>query len=166
MHKNELRPIGVQVGVAVAMIFFGVTVLQNIFMSGIVCVFAALLLKDAYEMYKAEYHITKTSLQYIVGEKVKWEILWTDLDMVTRTKKNHKWVVVSNGTEFKMLKNTISDFEELIRNVVIHGATNKDMKLHETIVEYVNLDLNLDDLGRIKSKSRTKLLELQDTDDK
>lgn len=157
MYKNEKQPIVIQVGVAAAMIFFGVTVMNNIIMSALIVIFALLLLKDAYEMYKAEYIVAETGLQYVVGDHVKWEIEWSSLDMVTRTKKNPKWVVVSDGQEFKMLKHTIVGFEQLVREVVTKGSVNKELKIHETINQYMEFDLSLDDVGRIKKKSRERL---------
>ena len=154
-----MQPILIQTGVALAMIFFGVTVLQNWIMSGIIVVFAALLLKDAFEMYKAEYVVAKTGLQYKVGDRIKWEIKWTELDMVTRTKKNPRWVVVSDGEAFQMLKNQIVGFEDLVKSVVIHGTANKNLKVHESINQYFDFDLKLDDIGRIQKKSKERLLE-------
>lgn len=59
MYKNEMQPVIIQAAVAAAMIFFGITVMTNPIMMGIIVVFALLLLKDAYEMYKAEYVIGK-----------------------------------------------------------------------------------------------------------
>ena len=141
------------------MIFFGVTVLQNWLMSGIIVVFAGLLLKDAFEMYKAEYVVAKTGLQYKVGDRIKWEIEWTKLDMVTRTKKNPRWVVVSDGEAFQMLKHQIIGFEDLVKEVVMHGMANKDLKVHESINQYFDFDLKLDDVGRIQKKSKERLLE-------
>ena len=100
MYKNLRQPIYIQAAVAAAMLFFGVTVPSNILTSGILVVFAGFLLKDAYEMVGSEYVITEESLQLQVHGKVKWEIKWRELDMVTRTKKNPRWVVVSDGKEF------------------------------------------------------------------
>lgn len=158
MYKNQMQPILIQAGVAAAMIFFGVTVLQSWLMSGIIVVFALLLLKDAYEMYKAEYVVAETGLQYKVGDRVKWEIKWTELDMITRTKKNPRWVVVSDGTEYQMLKHQISGFEDLVRGVVIKGTANKNLKVHDSISQYFDFELKLDDIGRIQKKSRERLL--------
>ena len=165
MYKNQMQPIYIQAAVAAAMIFFGVTVLDSILMSGIIVVFALLLLKDAYEMYKAEYVIAKSGLQYKVGDTVKWEIPWNSLDMVTRTKKNPRWVAVSDGQEFKMLKHTIENFESLINEVVKHGAVNKEMKVHESINQYMDFELKLDDAGRVKKKSRERLMGKDESSD-
>ncbi len=165
MYKIEKQPIYIQAGVAAAMMFFGVTVLRSWIMSGILCFFAILLLKDVYEMFNAEYVVAETALQYKVKDKVKWEIKWMDLDMVTRTKKNARWVVVSDGTEFKMLKHTITNFKDLMEDVLRHGAVNKELKIHETISEYVDMNLQLDDMGRIKKKSREKLLDKAESDE-
>tara|TARA_Y100001933_G_C18724061_1_gene448726 strand:- start:117 stop:629 length:513 start_codon:yes stop_codon:yes gene_type:complete len=162
MYKNELQPVLIQVAVAAAMIFFGTTVLTSYIMMGIVVVFALLLLKDAYEMYKAEYVIGKKGLEYLVGDKIKWEMPWITVDMITRTKKNPRWVVVSDGTDFKMLKHTITNFDAFINQVVLHSAQNKELKMHETINQYLPEALDLDDMGRIKKKSRQKLLGSSD----
>lgn len=158
MFKNEMQPVVIQAGVAGAMIFFGTTVLTSPIMIGIIVVFALLLLKDAFEMYKAEYVIGKKGLEYRVGDKLKWEIPWISVDMITRTKKNPRWVVISDGTEFKMLKHTITNFDAFINQVVIHSAKNQELKIHETINQYLDEPLELDDIGRIKKKSRQKLL--------
>ncbi len=125
MYKNEMQPVIIQAAVAAAMIFFGITVMTNPIMMGIIVVFALLLLKDAYEMYKAEYVIGKKGLEYHVGDKIKWEMPWISVDMITRTKKNPRWVVVSDGTEFKMLKHTITNFEVLSIKLLFIAQTIK-----------------------------------------
>ncbi len=157
MYKNLRQPIYIQAAVAAAMLFFGVTVPSNILTSGILVVFAGFLLKDAYEMVGSEYVISEESLQLQVHGKVKWEIKWRELDMVTRTKKNPRWVVVSDGKEFRMIKHSTTNFEMLVKEVIRYGSVNKDMKVHETINQYLDVALKLDDIGRIKKKSRLLL---------
>ncbi len=158
MYKNEKQPIYIQIAVAAAMIFFGVTVLRSILTSGLMVVFAFFLLKDAYEMIVSEYVVTAEAIELHVGTKIKWAIKWSELDMVTRTKKNPRWVVLSDGNEFRTIKHHVTNFENLIREIVYNGAVNKNMKVHDSINQYLDVELKLDDVGRIQKKSRNILL--------
>jgi hypothetical protein len=158
MYKNEKQPIYIQIAVASAMIFFGVTVFRNILTSGLMVLFAVFLLKDAYEMIVSEYIVTDEAIELHVGQKIKWAIKWSELDMVTRTKKNPRWVILSDGSEFRTIKHNVTSFENLIRQVIYKGAVNKNMKIHESINQYLDIELKLDDIGRIQKKSRNMLL--------
>jgi hypothetical protein len=158
MYKNEKQPIYIQIAVASAMIFFGVTVFRNILTSGLMVLFAVFLLKDAYEMIVSEYIVTDEAIELHVGQKIKWAIKWSELDMVTRTKKNPRWVILSDGSEFRTIKHNVTNFENLIRQVIYKGAVNKNMKIHESINQYLDIELKLDDIGRIQKKSRNMLL--------
>ncbi len=158
MYRVQKKHILLQAIVAVGMVS-GSFMLANWAMTAILLLFALILLKDVFTSLQTSYRIDEKGLSEWVGNREKWKINWSDITMITRTKKHPSWVVIGVGDDNKMIKSNLIDFSLFVKDLVTHTVINSKVVLHHTIVMQAEVDLDLDQEGRVKSASRQKFIE-------
>lgn len=90
--------------------------------------------------------------------RTRYRILWAELDYVTKTRKNRKWIIFgSNGSDghkdkFYTLRPTIENYEKLAKEIIEKGTEVKKIAVHEDLLPRLGLDYKLDSKGFIKRK--------------
>lgn len=159
IYKIEKKTIIIEAAVALAMFVFGLNVNIGLSIRIFIFLFAALFLRDAYHLMVSAYVLTKDSIQFKRKDRILWEVPWKNLDMVTRNKKNIRWIVLSDGEGYRNIKQKTENFKKMIQEIILWGAQNPQMKIHESIVGYTGFDLVLDKRGRLEKKSQDLLRE-------
>lgn len=94
---------------------------------------AFILIRDCIKLKETHFEIKKDRIEMYLGKALKKSIRFNDFEYVTRTKKNVKWVVIGHMKEQIILKPSMTGFEEMVKEVLIHLKDNKEVYIHHTI---------------------------------
>lgn len=158
MYRAKTSQIALQAVVALFMLS-GAFMLTGTFMRIILAVFALLLLKDVFTSYKRFVKLDEDGISEWIGSECRWEIPWTKMELLTRTKKHPKWLVLSDGENFRMIKASLQDFDSLVKETVRYSVLNSKIGMHDSVVQQSGFPLELDEEGRVKSASRQRFID-------
>ncbi len=108
-----------------------------------------LMTKDAIVMLSGKYSVTRTGLRLKDKFRDREVANWRQLEYITITKKNKKWVALVMPKDIYYLKPNIDNREELLQNIIEQVKGSKTLAIHDDINERFNLGLKLNDEGRI-----------------
>ncbi len=110
---------------------------------------AVFMTKDAIRVLSAQYYVTSSGLHLKDRFGDKEVINWRELEYITITKKNKKWVALVMPQNIHYLKQNIDDREALMHTIIEKVKGSKTLAIHDDINERFNLGLTLNDEGRI-----------------
>ncbi len=110
---------------------------------------AVLMTKDAIRIVSAKYYVTSSGLHLKDRFGDKEVVRWRELEYITITKKNKKWIALVMPQSIHYLKQNIEDREALLHTIVEKIKGSKTLAIHDEINEKFNLGLTLNDEGRI-----------------
>ncbi len=95
---------------------------------------AIIIFRDCIKLKHTSYEIFKDHIELRVkGELVK-SLKWNQLEYVTKTRKNVRWVVIGHMKEQIALKPSIEGFDTLVQEVLKHIKDNKEVYVHDKIL--------------------------------
>ena len=92
------------------------------------------MLRDAFKNLRVEYQIDQNGIKLYANEKIKKEIEWKDVEFLTISKKNKKWIVIGNKKVTIIMKPSIINFEELIDSTTKYVSKRKKVYVHESLL--------------------------------
>ncbi len=108
-----------------------------------------LMIKDAIIILSAKYSVNKSGLRLKDRFRDREVVNWRDLEYITITKKNKKWVAFVMPESIHYIKQNVENREELMHNIIEMVKGSKTLAIHDDINERFNLGLKLNDEGRI-----------------
>ncbi len=108
-----------------------------------------MLTKDAIITWSAEYSVDNNGLRLKDKFRDRQLVSWRELEYITITRKNKKWVALVTPDDIKYLKQNIENREELMHNIVEKIRGSKTIAIHDDINERFNLGLKLNQEGKI-----------------
>lgn len=151
MYQYSLK--GKLISVITVILLLGLFLFVNhVVFKMIFILFAILMTKDVISVFTFSYHVTDQGLyrQDVFG---KGQVCnWHDLEYITITNKNKKWVALVTGDRISYIKNHILNRELLLKEMIGYAKKNKDLAIHDKINEVYQLGLNLNDQGKIRAK--------------
>ncbi len=109
-------------------------ILRNILYISISIFIGILMLRDAFKNLRVEYQIDQNGIKLYANEKIKKEIEWKDVEFLTISKKNKKWIVIGNKKVTIIMKPSIINFEELIDSTTKYVSKRKKVYVHESLL--------------------------------
>lgn len=97
-------------------------------------VVAILMFRDCIKLQQTRIEVKKDRIEVYVKDQLKQSLKWNQLEYVTKTRKNAKWVVVGHMKSQIALKPSLERFDELVSEVLTHIKDNKTVYVHEKIV--------------------------------
>lgn len=82
--------------------------------------------------------------------RTRYRIKWKEVEFVTITRKNKKWIIVGNDDIFYTLKPLVQDYEEMAKEIVEKVNAVKKVRVHEYLLPRLGLNYKLDGHGFIK----------------
>lgn len=127
-------------------------IVKHIVFKTLFMLFALLMVKDAISVMTFSYHVTDQGLyrQDVFGKRQVCN--WHDLEYITITKKNKKWIALVSNDRIKYIKDHILNRDMLLKEMIGYAKKNKELAIHDTINEVYQLGLNLNDQGKIRAK--------------
>lgn len=140
---------------AVAFMFAVVTFMAgDWFFKGLAVLVAAILVKDLLHCFSAEFTIDETGLLEKSRYKNRYRITWDDLDIISKTYVNRRWIMLrGGGKNYYMIKPYIENYESLAREIIRHLKTRriKGVVVHEDLLKRLGMtDIKLNSEGRMK----------------
>jgi CDP-diglyceride synthetase len=121
-----------QITVAVLLFLLSIIVGNIVFV--IVCAFISfILIKDCFKIAKTEYEVNSYGIYVRVAGNVVKKIKWSEIKVITRTRKNPKWIVVGHGSSLINIKPTIENYLDMAKEVVEHKKGDNSVYIHHTI---------------------------------
>lgn len=119
-----------------AIVFFLMSLVFGQWLVAAVGAFIAfILIRDCVKLKETHFEIKKDRIEMYMGKTLKKAIKFNDFEYVTRTRKNTKWVVVGHMKEQIILKPSMTDFDQMVKEVLSHLKDNKQVYIHHTIEE-------------------------------
>ncbi len=110
---------------------------------------AVIMTKDAIKVISANYYVTSSGLHLKDKFRDREVINWRELEYITITKKNKKWVALVMPQNIHYLKQNIQEREALLHTIIEKVKGSKTLAIHDDINENFNLGLTLSDEGHI-----------------
>ena len=133
MYKIKFSHILGQVVMGVVFILGALIIKNMIFI--VISVFGGVLLfRDAYRQYFTLYSVDEKSLKVYFKGTISKEITWKKIDLVTKTRKNPKWIVVGSFEDIITLKNSIEGLPELQSKILVEAKKRKKIFIHDTLI--------------------------------
>lgn len=82
--------------------------------------------------------------------RTRYRIKWSEVEYVTITRKNKKWIIIGNDDQFYTLKPLIKDYELMAKDIVEKVNAVKKVRVHEYLLPRLGLKYKLDGYGFIK----------------
>ncbi|SCZ76886.1 hypothetical protein [Acidaminobacter hydrogenoformans] len=132
MYRYKKSEIYLQAAVGAMFIIFGVMLGNWVYLSilGLVSLF---LFKDCLKQMKTVIEVKGDRIELRTGDKVTQTILYKNLQFITRTRRNKKWVVVGHDKNIFYIRPAIIDHEKLLSEVLMFNRKNKKVYIHESI---------------------------------
>lgn len=114
---------------------------------------AAVLLKDMFHCYGAEFSLDSTGLLEKSRFKSKYRIEWSNLEIISKTHVNRRWIMLRGGNKsYYMIKPYIENYEGLAREVILYLKDNriKGVIIHEDLIKRLQMNIKLNSDGLIK----------------
>ncbi len=108
-----------------------------------------LLAKDAIIMWSAKYSVDNNGLRLKDKFRDRQLVSWRELEYITITRKNKKWVALVTPQNIHYLKQNIENREELMHNIIEKIRGSKTIAIHDDINARFNLGLKLNEEGKI-----------------
>ncbi len=108
-----------------------------------------LMTKDAISMLSGKYSVDQSGLRLKDKFRDREVVNWRQLEYITITRKNKKWIALVMPEKIHYLKQNIENREELLHNIIEKVKGSKTLAIHDDINERFNLGLKLNDEGRI-----------------
>ncbi|BEP29390.1 hypothetical protein [Helicovermis profundi] len=134
MHKVKRTHIIVNLLVGLLFVI-GSLMLKNLVFFVISFFGCVLLFRDGYRQYFMSYGVDEKSVKVYYKDKVYKEITWKNIELVSRTRKNKKWIVVGSFDDLITLKNSIEDLDVLKIEIVKEAKKRKKIFIHETLID-------------------------------
>lgn len=96
---------------------------------------AFMLVRDCMKLKETRYEVKKDRFEMYVNGVLKQSIRWNNFEYVTRTRKNSKWVVVGRINDQIVLKPSLENFDELVKEILAHLKDNKEVYVHDNIIK-------------------------------
>lgn len=116
------------------LIILGPLILRNLVYLMITLLIGLLMLKDAFNNLRVEYEIDEKGLKVFGNEKLKKSIEWSQVEFLTISKKNKRWVVIGNKNITIILKPSIIGFDELVKSTISYVRKRKKVYVHESLL--------------------------------
>lgn len=95
---------------------------------------AILMFRDCIKLQRTKIEVKKDRIEVYIHDQLKQSLKWNQLEYVTKTRKNAKWVVVGHMKSQISLKPSLEKFDELVLEVLAHIKDNKTVYVHEKIM--------------------------------
>lgn len=115
-------------------IFFLVSLaFGDVVIAGIGAFVAFIMIKDSMKLSKMVFEIKKDRIEVYLNGVLKNSMKWNQLEYVTKTRKNPRWVVLGHMKEQIVLKPSLENFDDMILDVLEHVKPNKEIYIHDKI---------------------------------
>lgn len=133
MYYYRKRDIYLQGVVAVMLVLFGLLVgsWPIVAMLGF---FTFILIKDCIKLSRTVITVKGDRIEVRIGEQLDRTLYYRDLQYITRTRRNKKWVVVGHDKNIFYIRPSISNYEQMTQEVLKYNRSNKKLFIHETII--------------------------------
>ena len=96
---------------------------------------AFMLIRDCVKLTQTHFEVKKDRFEMYTNGVLMRSIRWNDFEYVTRTRKNSKWVVVGHMKDQLVLKQSLENFDQLVKEVLAHLKDNKEVYVHDNILK-------------------------------
>lgn len=96
---------------------------------------AFILIRDCVKLKQTHFETKKDRFEMYINGVLTRSIRWNDFEYVTRTRKNSKWVVVGHMKDQIVLKRSLENFDDLVKDVLAHLKDNKEVFIHDNIIK-------------------------------
>lgn len=96
---------------------------------------AFMLIRDCVKLSQTHFEVKKDRFEMYTNGVLMRSIRWNDFEYVTRTRKNSKWVVVGHMKDQLVLKQSLENFDQLVKEVLAHLKDNKEVYVHDNILK-------------------------------
>lgn len=150
--KLHLAMHGLLVSLSVFLLIFG----ENIAYQAMGLFVVAIMGKDLLISVTTEFIIDDKGLLEKSKFRTRYKMLWSEIDYVTKTRKNRKWIIVGNyGKEdhkdkYFTLRPTMKNYESMTKDIIEKVMEVKKLAVHEDLLPRLGLKYKLDSKGYIK----------------
>lgn len=95
---------------------------------------AIIIFRDCVKLKNTSFELFKDHIEVKVKDKKVKSLKWNQLEYVTKTRKNVRWVVIGHMKDQITLKPGIDGFDDLVLEVLKHIKDNKEIYVHDKIL--------------------------------
>lgn len=95
---------------------------------------AFIMFRDCLKLSKTVYEIKKDRMEVYLNGALQTSLKWNQLEYVTKTRKNIRWVVIGDSKNQIALKPSLEGFDEMVLSVLEHVKANKEIYIHDKIL--------------------------------
>lgn len=137
IYRYKKNSIYLEVGFGI--LFFLVSLaFSDVIFAGIGAFVAFILARDSVKLKGTVFEIKKDRIEVYINGVLKTSMKWNQLEYVTKTRKNAKWVVIGHMKQQIVLKPSIENFDEMVLSVLEHVKANKEIYIHDKLMALKN----------------------------
>lgn len=106
----------------------------DVIIAGIGAFVAFIMFRDCLKLSKTAYEIKKDRMEVYLNGALQTSLKWNQLEYVTKTRKNIRWVVIGDSKNQIALKPSLEGFDEMVLSVLEHVKANKEIYIHDKIL--------------------------------
>lgn len=131
-YKYTKTSIYVQAAVAGLLFLLSIIVGNIVFVA--ICAFMSfILIKDCFKVSKTEYEVNSHGIYVRIAGKLEKKMQWNEVEVITRTRRNPKWIVVGHGSSLINIKPTMENYIDMAKEVVDYKKNDNKVYIHHTI---------------------------------